>query len=109
MTEWTDDLTVLLPPGRTVGELVDVVLQATLKGVASEVIERTLARDFGLSESDAALALDRSMGGLVRAATGNVANCPARDKDPMAWEAFHRGIDDPAIVARIFPQFVRKL
>jgi hypothetical protein len=108
VTEWTDDLTVPLPPGRTVAELVDLALQSTLRGTPADEVERNLAAEFGLSDDDAALVLDRSMGGLVRAGTRNPANCPEPDKDPMAWEAFQRGTADPSLVDRTFPQFSRE-
>lgn len=60
--------------------------------------------EFGLSPDDAELARDRAFGGLDRAATGNPENCPDPVKDPLAWESFHRGIQDPSLVARIYPQ-----
>ena len=102
---WTDDMTIPLPTGRTAAEVVEFVIQAALGGTPDEVIEGRLAAEFALSPDDAALARDRSFGGLVRAATRIAANCPARDKDPLAWESFHRGMRDRSLVARIYPQF----
>lgn len=102
---WTDDMTIPLPAGRTAAEVVEFVLQAALRGTRDSETERLLAAEFMLSEEDAALARDRSFGGLVRAATRNPANCPAQDKDPLAWESFQRGTRDPSLVARIYPQF----
>ncbi len=104
MLEWTEDLTIPLPPGRSVAELV-VVLQSALGGMPDEDVELLLAAEFGLSTEDVELARDRVLGGLVRAATGNPSNCPPQDEDPMAWESFRRGTQDPSLVARIFPQF----
>jgi hypothetical protein len=108
MPEWTDDLTIRLPPGRTVAELVDLVLQSALRGVPAEEMNRLLGAEFRLSAEDAELARDRSFGGLVRAASRNPLNCPARDKDPLAWESFQRGTHDPSLVARIYPEFSPK-
>jgi hypothetical protein len=102
---WTDDMTIRLPPGRTPGELVDLVLQAALRGSAAQEIELSLAREFALNEDDARLARDRTFGGLVRAATRNPANRPAPDKDPIAFESFQRGEADRSLIARIYPQF----
>lgn len=102
---WTDDMTIPLPPGRTTAEVVEFVLQLALRGTPDRETERLLAAEFLLSADDAALARDRSFGGLVRAATGNPANCPAKDKDPVAWESFQRGSRDPTLVARIYPKF----
>jgi hypothetical protein len=105
---WTDDMTIRLPPGRTVAEVADLVLQAAQRGVAPEEIERALAGQLGLTEDDACLARDRALGGLVRAATGNPANCPSPEKDPIAWETYQRGTADPSLVARVYPQFSRR-
>jgi hypothetical protein len=105
---WTDDMTIPLPPGRTVEEVVEFVLQAALCRTPDNETERLLAAEFQLSADDAALARDRSFGGLVRAATRNPENCPVRQKDPLAWESFQRGTRDPSLIARIYPQFAPK-
>lgn len=102
---WTDDMTIRLPPGRTAAEVVDLVLQAALRGTADEEIEFALSREFALNEDDARLARDRTFGGLVRAATRNPANRPAPDKDPIAFESFQRGETDRSVIARIYPEF----
>ncbi len=102
---WTDDMIIPLPPGRTAEEVVEFVLQAALRGTPDNETEGLLVAEFLLSPDDAALARDRSFGGLVRAATRNPENCPNRDKDPIAWESFQRGTRDPSLVARIYPQF----
>jgi hypothetical protein len=107
MSRWTDDLTIPLPPGRTVGELVDVVLRSTLAGTPADEVERQLTAEFGLSPEDATLARNRAFGGLVRAATRNPQNCPPQDKDPVAWESFQRGTRDPSLVARVRQQVRR--
>ncbi|AMV24913.1 hypothetical protein VT84_10980 [Gemmata sp. SH-PL17] len=101
---WTDDMTVALPPGRTVAEVVEVVIQAALSGIGDAETERRLSAEFGLSADDAALARDRAFGGLVRAGTRIPENCPSPVKDPVAWESFQRGTRDPALVSRIYPQ-----
>lgn len=102
---WTDDMNVPLPPGRTVDEVVEHVIRNALAGVGDEETERQLAEAFALSSEDAALARDRTFGGIVRAATRNAQNCPDRAKDPMAWTSFQRATADPSIVARIYPQW----
>ena len=108
MQSWTDDLTIRVPPNRTVADLVDFVIQSAISGVPAKRIVKRLAKEFGLSKGDAELACDRSFGGLVRAATGNPLNCPPQDKDPVAWESFQRGSSDPSLVARIYPDLARK-
>lgn len=97
---WTDDLTIRMPPNRTVAELVDFVLQSAIRGIQAERIVRRLAKEFGLSKGDAELACDRSFGGLVRAAARDPRNCPQQTKDPVAWESFRRGRSDPSLLAR---------
>lgn len=104
MPEWTDDLTVPLPPGRTVAEVVDLAAEAVVRGVPGDEVIRLLATEFRLSPDDAEFAYDRFCGGLVRAATKNPQNCPPFDKDPVAWESFHRGVADPSLVAGIYPE-----
>jgi hypothetical protein len=105
---WTDDMTIRLPPRRTVAELADLVLRAAERGEAPEEIAQALASEFGLTEDDAHLACDRALGGLVRAATGNPANCPSPEKDPIAWQTYQRGTADPSLVARIYPKFAQR-
>jgi hypothetical protein len=108
MPEWTDDLTVPLPPGRTVAELVDVAVRAASDATPGVDVVRLLASEFALSLDDANFAYDRFCGGLVRAATRNPLNCPPSDKDPVAYESFHRGMADPSLIARVYPQFAPK-
>jgi len=40
---------------------------------------------------------------MARAATGNPANRPDPDKDPVAWEGYQRASADPALVQAILP------
>jgi hypothetical protein len=99
----TDDLSIGLPAGRTVAEVVDFVLEAMLRGVPADELEASLMAEFALSEDHAFLARDRTCGGLVRASTRNEANRPAADKDPVAWESYRRGVADPSLLTRIDP------
>ncbi len=104
---WTDDMNIPLPQGRTEDEVVSLVLSLALNGVADEAIETELQVTFTLSPDDAALARDRVFGGVVRGATRNPANRTDPQKDPLAWISFQRAIDDPSIVARLYPQHSR--
>jgi hypothetical protein len=102
---WTDDLSIPLPEGRTVADLVDVTLSLMLRNASEEEVAGVLGAEFGLSADDAEFACERTGGGLVRAATRNPQNCPPADKDPVAWESFQRGVRDPSLIARIYPAF----
>ena len=104
---WTDDLTIAVPTDRSLDDVVDYCLQATIRKEPPEKIVQHLMVEFGLSRSDAELALDRSCGGVVRAATGRQDNCPAREKDPMAWLSFQRCLKQPELIVAIYPQFAR--
>ena len=102
---WTDDMTIAVPAGRSLDDVVDYCLQATIRKEAPEKMVQYLTAEFGLAKSDAELALDRTCGGVVRAATGRQDNCPAREKDPMAWLSFQRCLKQPELIAAIYPQF----
>lgn len=102
--DWTDDMNIPLPQGRTADEVVCLVLDLALRGVSDELIERELRTVFALSPDDAALARDRVFGGACsEVRRGTQKNRPIPDSDPLAWLSFQRAIDDPTIVARLYP------
>ena len=84
---------------------MDYVLDATGRKDTPEAIASRLISDFGLSEADAELAIDRALGGVVRAATGNPENCPKREKDPVAWTSYQKCLKRPDLIARVYPKF----
>ena len=102
---WTDDLSIVLQEGQTLEELVEHVIQATLQRESVSSIEHGLMTRFKLSEDDADLARDRTLGGIVQAATKNPENCPSQEKDPVAWTSFHRAIREPSIIGAIYPKY----
>ena len=102
---WTDDLTIPLQEGQTMDELVEFIIQALLGQEVRSKIEQDLMTIFKLSEDDADLARDRTLGGIVRAATKNPENCPHYEKDPVAWTSFHRATLEPSIIAAIYPKY----
>jgi len=101
---WTDDMRVRIPAGRTVADVVNLVLSRAVEGRSGAEIEAALVTDLGLSADDAALARDRAFGGIVRAGTRNEANRPSLVKDPLAHESFERALADPSLPARIYPE-----
>ena len=104
---WTDDMTIGVPTGRSLDDVVDYVLQATIRRETPSKMVRHLITEFGLTLDDAALALDRTCGGVVRAAAGRQDNCPPKEKDPIAWLSFQRCLKHPKLIVAIYPQFAR--
>ncbi|HEX8673557.1 MAG TPA: hypothetical protein VF710_16795 [Longimicrobium sp.] len=98
-------MSISLAPHHSIEDVVDFILRAEVRHLDTESIIHALTMRFGLSGEDAGLAWDRTLGGLTRAATGNPANCPAREKDPVAWASYQRCSDDPALIAAIRPQY----
>lgn len=88
--DWSDDLSVELPEGRTVLELVEYIHAAHEQRRPHDTLVSDLGAEFALPSDYAELAIDRVNGGIVRFQTGNRANCPDRIKDPIAWTSFQR-------------------
>ena len=101
----TDDMNIAVGNGHSLEELVDYVLQSTVRSHAKATMVQHLSEEFALSSADAELALDRAYGGVIRAATGQRANSPPKDKDPIAWISFHETLNEPELIAAICPQF----
>jgi len=93
---WTDDCSVVLPAGRNVDDVVEVVLGCQRDQLAHTATIAELMK-FGLSDEDAELAVDRVCGGLVRASTGDRRNKPSRKKDPLAYASYRRALADPSL------------
>ena len=104
---WTDDMNIVVASGRSLEEIVDCVLESKVQGEAPNAIVQNLTEKFGLTQADAELALDRACGGVVRAATGRADNCPAKDKDPVAWFSYQRCLNQPDLIAAIYPKFAK--
>jgi len=85
---WTDDMTIAVPTGCSLDDIVDYVLQATIRRETPTSMVRHLTTEFGLTQGDAEVALDRTCGGVVRAATGRHENCPPREKGPNGVAEF---------------------
>jgi hypothetical protein len=85
-------------PPKTLEDLVEFILQAEARKVRSDETISELITRFGPSKEDAELAWDRTLGGLVRAATGNQINCPEREKDPVAGISYQACLREPAVI-----------
>jgi hypothetical protein len=85
---WTDDLTISLPPGRTVDELATRIMRSLIVHTPFEEIYLDTRKAFSLSSDDAHLAIDRVQGGIIRALTGRLDNKSDKIKDPIAFSSF---------------------
>ncbi len=99
---WTEDMSVEVPVGVTLESLVTLVLQRECDGTPYETTIAELV-SLGLSRSDAELAHDRTLGGVVRAASNNSANEPLRGDDPVAWTSYRFCLRDPTLIQRLQP------
>lgn len=104
---WTDDMSVPLPPGVRVEDVVELILSSASQGTPGEQIVSGLLA-LGLSDEDAALACDRTFGGVVRAATHNPANQPSEVKDPLAFASYRRCVEDPSIMSAVRPDLAAR-
>ena len=102
---WTDDMTIPLPPGQTVEAIGQFVIQREIFKSSGDDTVQALVASFGITSDDAALVYDRVLGGVVRAATGNVSNRPDAAKDPFAYFSFERARRDHGIIAAIRPEY----
>ena len=87
----TDDMSVQMPPGWDVDRVVDFVLAAKERDAPYEEVVPALMAS-GFSEDDALRAIDRTLGGLVRARFEGTRNEPSKTKDPIAWTSYQRGV-----------------
>lgn len=105
---YTYDMTIPLPPGRTIGDFVEFVIESALRGVPDDETERAMVEEFQVPPKDAELVRDRVFGGIVRAGTRCLANRPCPTHDPFALASFERASKDLSIFERIYPQFVKQ-
>jgi hypothetical protein len=97
----------VFPRYGTLDELVQRVLADALSGIDPRDTYAKLRSDFGLSEEAATLAMDRVLGGVLRAAR-NPEHPPDAVKDPLALAAFRRASDDPAAFAPLVARWASK-
>lgn len=94
---WTEDMTIELGAG-TISELVDFIIEAGFAGTGPEQTCSAIQSRFEISLEDAELAMDRTYGGIVRAATNNPVNEPDPASDPIAYESYGRAKRDATIL-----------
>ena len=84
---WTDDMNIQLIGEIDFETLIDQVLSRfrayeDFNKIYDELIVTNV------SEYDRDIVLDRALGGIVRALTGNKLNRPDKTKDPIAYKTF---------------------
>ena len=104
---WTDDMTIPLQPGQTVEAIGHFVIQREISKSSGDDVVQALVATFNVTFEDAELIYDRVLGGIVRAATGNIANRPDPTKDPFAYFSFERARRDRGIIAAIRPEYAQ--
>jgi hypothetical protein len=97
--DWNTEMAIRLSPDRTEDEVVDFVLLRGGSGVFGEDLLIELQNEFQITSKDAALARDRTYGGVECASAGNPAHRPERSLDPFGWISFGRALDDPSIIS----------
>jgi hypothetical protein len=66
------------------------------------VIAKHLTRAFGLEARDVSRAIDRTLGGVVRAAHRQSKFCPDPARDPIAWHSFKKASHNYYFVQDIY-------
>jgi len=87
--EWTDDMNISISSDKTIKELTSFLMLELESNCNHDEIIIKIITNYGTSENDAELALDRVQGGIIRALTGNPSNEPEQEKDPLAWYSFN--------------------
>ena len=86
-TAWTDDMNINLRGEMGFDAFVDEILSRFRKYEDFDKIYQDLIVP-NVSEHDRNIVLDRAIGGIVRALTGNARNKPDKTKDPIAYKTF---------------------
>lgn len=90
---WTDDMRISIDPQR-INDLVHFLFDGHVRYADWVLMCERIVQEFGLTEEDAYLAIDRVQSGMVRAVTGNPENRPDAIKDPLAHMSFQRIWDE---------------
>jgi hypothetical protein len=87
--EWTTDMTFLVGNGFKISDVATYIKECFEESMDFAVIYEKLCSKFALAENDAELAIDRAVGGVVRALTTNIKNRPDENEDPVAYYLFN--------------------
>jgi len=85
---YTDDMSFPIGNGKSEDDVARCILDAFQEKLNFEVIFEKIMEEFCLTDGDADLAIDRTMGGIVCALTANERNESDSEKDPLAWRSF---------------------
>jgi hypothetical protein len=105
--EWADptefDFRPELKYGQSVQGLVERIIGEARSGPNQKKLVHQITVEFGLSERDSLTAIDRVLGGIVRAAAMNPNARPDFGRDPVASVAFVLAAEDTGVIDDIFP------
>jgi hypothetical protein len=87
--EWTTDMTFPVGNGFNISDVSMYIKECFESHTEFSVIYQQLCSKFALTECDAELAIDRAVGGVVRALTTNIQNIPNEKEDPVAHYLFN--------------------
>ncbi len=87
--EWTTDMTFPVGNGYSMVDVSKYIKEHFESSNDFEELYKQLCAKFSLLESDAELAIERAVGGIVRGLTTNIENEPDPKEDPIANFMFH--------------------
>ncbi len=87
--EWTTDMTFPVGNGFSISDVAVYIKECFEGHMDFAEIYENLCNKFALAEDDGELAIDRAVGGVVRALTTNIENRPDEKEDPVAYYMFN--------------------
>jgi hypothetical protein len=99
--------TIPLPPGFKYEAFVGSIIAHARLSPDLDLFVRHLRKEFKISSEHALTAIDRAMGGVVRAGSNLPDVCPDPDRDPIAWHAYQICRLESQAIADICPGWRR--
>jgi len=105
--EWVDDtifqFAAQSPTGLSYADLAKHITDQAIVHPDLDSLKRDIASMFCMSERDALTAIDRTLGGICRAATLWHGACPDNAIDPVGAAAFNLALTDHSILDAVYP------
>lgn len=107
--EWVDEkvfrFAVPLPDGMSHSDLAALIVDHAIVHPDLDTLQLEISISFLISEQDALTAIDRTLGGICRAATLWPPACPDPGIDPVAAAAFVLASNDHTILDSVYPDW----